>query len=189
TLAVRLLRPRRGGHLYLQRTSDGKEYLLPGAPAVLDTAALTAQEPRVSTRSAAHDAFGALFALPFERDQRAPAPLVAVRSDDARGAAPAPTWNTRRIVGWSLVATAAVAVSASAELFVSARALEGRSADGPGVLAQQRQVRSYDRLAFAAAGLGGLSALAGAAVLLWPSAPVRAEASPQALALRWVGRW
>jgi hypothetical protein len=186
SLAVRLLRPR-AGHLYLQRTSDGREYLLPDAPAVIDTAALTPREPRVGVRSAAHDAFGSLFALPFEREERLEAPAAAVRAEVRP--AEAPSWNARRIVGWSLIATAAVAVSASAELFVSARALESRIEDGAAAPAQQRQVRSYDRMAFGAAGLGGLTALAGAAVLLWPTAPVRAEASPQAVALRWVGRF
>ena len=49
--------------------------------------------------------------------------------------------------------------------------------------------RSYDRLAFTAAGAGGLCALAGAAVLLWPASPVQPTVSPHDLSLRWTSRF
>src|SRR6185295_11673366 len=110
-----------------------------------------------------------LFALPFEREPPLGAPLLRATPAEGSASAPAaaPAWSTRRIVGWSLVATAAVAVSASAELFVSARAAASRIGDSPPELSgtRRQQVRSYDRLAFGAAGVGGLAALAGAAVL------------------------
>jgi len=183
TLKVRLVRPR-SEYLYLQRTSDGKEYLLSGTPAVIDAAALTPRDPRVGVRSAAHDAFRSLFALPFEGPHRVEVAVGPARPD-ATAEAPVPSWNTRRVVGWSLIAAAAVAVSASAELFVSGRVVESGPADAP---VRQRE-RSYDRLAFGAAGVGGIAALAGAAVLLWPAAPVKASASADAVSLRWSGRF
>jgi hypothetical protein len=185
TTRVRLLRPR-AEHLYLQRTSDGKEYRLSGAPAVIDAAVLTPDEPRVGVRSAAHDAFRSLFALPFEGTRPVEVPAVGLaRAQTPAVEAPAPSWNTRRIVGWSLIAAAAVAVSASAELFVSGRAVES----GPAGASVRQRAASYDRLAFGAAGGGGLLALAGAAVLLWPSTPVQVSATADAVSLRWSGRF
>jgi hypothetical protein len=61
---VSLVRPG-AGRLYLRRNADGREIILPPEVAVLDTAELPLQEPRSSVRDAAHDAFTALFAMPF----------------------------------------------------------------------------------------------------------------------------
>jgi len=58
-----------------------------------------------------------------------------------------------------------------------------------GIAPVRQRERSYDRLAFGAAGVGGIAALAGAAVLLWPAAPVKASASADAVSLRWSGRF
>ena len=194
--AVRLLRPSNASYHYLQRTWDGREYLLPGAPAVVDTAGLEAREPHVAVRSAAHDAFAVLFALPFEGPSSDLGETA--RALAAQPLAPAELagshWGTRRIAGWSLILGAAMGAAVSAELFVSARALDsaagtpGRSAAEVGE-ANDRS-HGYFRSASLTAGVAGAAALAGAAVLLWPgSSPLQVAAARDGAQLAWHGHF
>src|SRR6185295_8048974 len=60
-----LLRPLSAGRLYLRRTSDDAEFVIPSSPQVVALADLSMQEPRMTTRGAANDAFQARFSLPF----------------------------------------------------------------------------------------------------------------------------
>jgi hypothetical protein len=197
-LPVHLVRLQNASHLYLQRTWDGREYLLPAVPAVLDTAALAAHEPHVAARSAANDAFTALFALPYDGPGEAgpaPASVMQAGSRPPPDAPSAPgTGSTRRIAGWTLIVTSAMAAAVSAELFVSARALES-AAVGPRRSAEEaaedrQRGRTYFRSASLVAGLAGVAALTGSAVLLWPeSSRVQAVATADGGLLAWHGRF
>jgi hypothetical protein len=196
-LAVHLVRPQNVSHLYLQRAWDGREYILPASPEVLDTAKLVAQEPHVGVRSAAHDAFAALFALSYDgpTPTRPPASQAGPRPPvDAVTSPGLPQGNTRRIAGWSLIFTSAMSAAVSAELFVSARALDS-AAVGPHRSAQEaaddnQRARSYFRSASLVAGFAGAVALTGAAVLLWPdSSHLKAVASSDGGLLAWRQRF
>jgi hypothetical protein len=191
SMTVRLLRPRAatGDHLYLQRVRDGREYVLPDGVAVLSTATLPTQDAHVASRSAAHDAFFGLFALPLEATgDRGPAAAAGLEAS----AAPAPVrWTGRRITGWTLVAGSALAAAVSAELLVSARALTSRPRDAAGanVASINDRRRTYDRWTLATAGLATAAAVAGVTVLLWPDAPLELQAGPHVAALSFHSRF
>ncbi|XXF76270.1 caspase family protein [Myxococcaceae bacterium GXIMD 01537] len=65
---VRLLRPAARGSLFLRRVADDREYPIPAGPEVVNLGALSAENPRVAMRGAAHEAFGQLFSLPFDAE-------------------------------------------------------------------------------------------------------------------------
>ncbi len=62
--AVRLYLPD-ADRLYLKRTSDSREFVLPAQGRTVELASLAAAPPRVGTRGAAHDAFSLTFSQPF----------------------------------------------------------------------------------------------------------------------------
>jgi hypothetical protein len=185
TLTARLIRPSEPTHLYLQRTGDQRAFLLPGSVAVLDTARLSPEDTHVGVRSAAHEAFSALFALPFDRAavaETAPPLLVELAE-----APPAPGMSARRTAGWGLLGAAALATAGGAAALLSARALHDeigpRTSQRDAVEINQR-VGARNRLAGAGFGIAGAAAFAGAALLLWPKGtPVSAAISDEGVLL------
>jgi hypothetical protein len=172
---VRLLRPGQGApRLYLRRTRDDREFVLPAASPVVTTTALTPQEPHVNVRSAAHEAFSAIFSLPFDQSSVD----EVLRRQEGLLAAPAerepPRLGARRTAGLVLLGVSGLAVAGGTWAHLSARSLRG-SIDGntsqDEVAALNRRIESRNDWALAAASAAGASAIAGALLLLWPDAP------------------
>jgi hypothetical protein len=170
--AVRLLRPA-GARLYLRRTRDDREFVLPADAGVLSTAALQAQEPHVVARSAAHEAFTALWSLPF--DARAVEEVLA-RPEGLleEPAEAAPPLGARRVAGLSLIGVGALAAAGGTWAYLSARSLRDDVAPGASqeaATSTNQRITTRNRLAVAGAGLAGAALLTGALLWLWPDSP------------------
>jgi len=172
---VRLLRPGTGARLYLRRTRDDREFVLPAGEGVLTTAALEAQEPHVNTRSAAHEAFSSLFSLPF--DERA-VDEVMVRQEgllveSAEAKAPL---GARRVTGLALLGVGALAAAGGTWSYLSARSLreEGPTSSMEAAADINKRIAARNRLTVAAAGVAGAAVLTGALLWLWPDSPAAA---------------
>jgi hypothetical protein len=178
---VRLLRPTTtAARMYLHRTRDGREFVLPSTEGVLSTATLVAQEPHVSVRSAAHEAFSAIFALPFDqssveevlsRHEGLLAAPVEAPPDEAQDGVGA---GGRRVLGLSLLGASALAAAGGTWALLSARSLRGEI--GPETTQLQvgdtnDRIRTRNTLGAAAFGLAGAAALGGLAAWLWPGEP------------------
>jgi hypothetical protein len=196
SLTVRLLRPPAAPRLYLRRTRDQREYVLrAAAPAVLRTSELVAEEARAGERGAAHEAFGVLFALPFDADAVAgvEAMPAAGLPGDAGGAAEGGAGRRRLAIG--LAGLSLVAASAGAGALLSARAQRDEiGPDTPQARAaeQNRGIAARKRVAGAALGVAGAVALGAATVLLWPDSPeppLVAGPASNGLMLGWQGRF
>ena len=190
SMAVRLLRPTDAHRLYLHRAKDHREFVLPGAAPVLSTASLSPQDSRVATRSAAHEAFSALFLLPLERTAvnalRAPAleayePAVAAAGD------------ARRAWGWTLVGVSGLAAAGGAWALLSAQSLRddiSPAASQASTDDANGQIRTRNTIGAAALGLAGAAGLVGVGLLLWPDAPpLTATASRDAMTVGWRGQF
>jgi hypothetical protein len=195
SLTVRLVRPPVAQRLYLQRTKDQREYVLSAAAgAVLNTSELRAEEPRVSVRSAAHEAFAVLFDLPFDTAALTgvvPPPLETLVTADP---APPPSSPRRPLtIAFGSISAAAVAVGAGALL--TARSLHDQIR--PDTTQREastlnERISTRNQIARVAFVVGGAAALAAALTALWPSAdapPVAASASADQLTLQWQGRF
>src|SRR6185295_5547006 len=126
-----LLRPLSAGRLYLRRTSDDSEFVIPSSPQVIALADLNVQEPRMKTRGAANDAFEALFALPFGqrvvdkfRFGAAFRQETNVADRDVGGS------HFRSYAGVTLVSIGALGAAAASYALVSAHVLERDASQG-----------------------------------------------------------
>ena len=186
SLPLRVIRPGQAPHLYLHRARDHREFVLQADAPVLRTSEMVAVEPHVSARSAAHEAFTALFALPFEQatvdavQAAGPPELPTVVETPDRGESLlARPW---RAVGAGLLVGAAAGVAAGTLNVLSARALRD-SVDRSNFPQKQvdetnQKIERNNRLARIAFGLAGAAAVGGALLLLWPEAPVNVGAAP-----------
>jgi len=171
---VQLLRPAGAApRLYLRRTRDDREFVLPAGDGAVSTAGLVAQEPHVTTRSAAHEAFSALFSLPFDEGA-----VTEVLSHPegllAEPAEPKPSLGARRVTGLSLLGLSALSAAGGTWAYLSARSLRDQIPPGASmeeVADTNRRIASRNRLAAAAAGVAGAAALSGLLLYLWPEAP------------------
>jgi hypothetical protein len=184
---VQILRPAGSApRLYLRRTRDDREFVLPAGTGVLTVAGLIAQEPHVATRSAAHEAFSALFSLPF--DESAVAEVLSHPEGLlAEPVEPSPPLGARRVTGLSLLGVSALAAAGGTWAYLSARSLRGQikaDASQEDVAAANSKISGRNRLATAAAGVAGAAALTGVLLWLWPEAPpVTAGVSTHAVTL------
>jgi hypothetical protein len=171
-----LLRPLSAGRLYLRRSSDDSEFVIPSTPQVVALADLSIQEPRMTTRGAANDAFQALFTLPFGQRvvdgfhlgpvlPEATTSGVAAKGDAGGGS------KFRSYAGVTLLSAGVIGAAASIYSLESAVALNrsvGDAGSGANVADVNDKVRS--RTLVGAVGLGAAGAAAGAGILLllWP---------------------
>jgi hypothetical protein len=126
-----LLRPFSAGRLYLRRTSDDSEFVIPSSPQVVALADLRVQEPRMRTRGAANDAFEALFALPFgqrvvEKFRFDP----SFRQDEALAEKDPGGSHVRSYAGATLISVGVLGAAAASYSLLSAQALQ-RKTSGP----------------------------------------------------------
>jgi hypothetical protein len=175
-----LLRPLSAGRLYLRRTSDDAEFVIPSTPEVVALADLTPQEARMRTRGAANDAFQALFALPFgprvvDSFRLDPTPVSSIEPRAAPVAGDKRGPSARTYVGVSLVSVGALGIAAAAYSLESAHALksdlEGGGASQADVAETNQKIRSRNLAGAIGFGAAGTALAAGALLLLWPEAP------------------
>jgi hypothetical protein len=168
---VELVHRRDAGTLFVRDLDDGTE-LEVDPDGVADLAKLPRTAIAVANRGAADAVFGAVFALPFDRETvdsfRYPAPAdVAIVVDPSRGA----RW--RRYFGWAALGTgAALGVAAGANAW-SAHSIRDSIPPGSSnavVVEQNDRIRTRNELALGLSIAAGLVAITGGALLYWPDA-------------------
>ncbi len=162
------VRPGPSAQAYLRRLDDESEFTLPPGDGPLRITEMTPEHPRVAARGALHESFSRIFSLPFDRasvDAYQPsAPPEPDRAD-------APAIPIRGIVGWSLIGLGA-AGAGMGSYFALRSASESKSPAGESqadVATRNFRVGDANLAATWSFVGGGVAAIAGAAVLLWPS--------------------
>ncbi len=163
-----LVRPPPSGRVFLRRVDDDTE-LVVDSPDPLDdvvrVADLTPEPPRTASRGAAHESFGQLFALPFDRraveEWREPPPPAPE--------APPPR-SIRRPLAYAALGAGALAIGAGVALSISANTIESNGASSSQLAAARRNEDISARTTAATAFYvgGGVAAAAGVVLLLWP---------------------
>ncbi len=196
--AVHVVRPSPDGTIYVRRADTDFELTLPSAPDVVSLADLESGRVSVAPRGAAHDAYGLLFSLPFDRGVVAsyvgPAPEAVLppedaQSDSARLAAAggdadadSSARRLRHAFGWSSVALGVVGAGVGGALSVSAVTVANatsRQESQADVAERNRRISAFNTGAVTSYLVGGAAMATGVALLLWPGAKhVRAAASP-----------
>lgn len=177
---VTLVRPRGSGRMYLERVADGKEYVIEPGPEVVATAGLSLVAPRAQARGAAHEAFSRMFELSFGRTDVARfgfgsfAPHDALAGPESR----APTWRT--YTGFGLLGLAgAGAILGGYGIYSAEHERNGVDARSSmrDVATRNDAIDTANTLTAVGFSVFGVAALSGAALLIWPDAPVRLDAS------------
>lgn len=166
-----LLRPLSAGKLYLRRTSDDAEFVIPSSPQVVALADLAMQEPRMTTRGAANDAFNSLFSLPFGQGvvdgfRLGPSVPEAMRSDVAK--ADASGTRTRSYAGVTLLTAGVIGAAASIYSLESAVALKSSLAADASAADTNDKVRSRSLIGGIGLAASGTAVAAGLLLVLWP---------------------
>jgi len=175
--ALSVLLPSGGRGLYLKRTSDEQEFVIPESPDVIDLADLSPQPPRLVSRGPADFAFNLIFSLPFDEQavaeyQRRPAPadvdVVATTT------APMPTWRKATTTAAFSVAIASgiVAIGFSADAQRLSQQAHSSSISQSQTAALNDRMASRRRIAEISAGVAGAAALAGAWLVFGPRTSV-----------------
>lgn len=161
--------------LFLRRTDDDRELAIPQAEDVVAIGDLTPRDERVASRGAAHEAFGKLFALPFDRnvvESWTPPREEEAGADAPSVASPAiAPLSTRRIAG--LATMGGGLLVAGAGVFLSISATDAKSDLAPNA-SQSVVADTNDRIATrnTAAGVayavGGAAIVTGALLFFWP---------------------
>jgi hypothetical protein len=187
-LDVRLMKPADAPRVYLHRTRDHREFVLEKKEPVVSIAGLRAEDPRVSDRSAAHEAFTALFALPFR-----PSDVTAVgpfRADADLATGEGGELGPGRRWGLVLLGASAAAAAGGGWALLSAQSLRRSitpATEQQTVVERNAAISRRNWMAGGAFGAAGAAAAAGAVLLLWPSppAPVTVAVSPVGWAVQW----
>jgi hypothetical protein len=180
---VRLLRPPPGGAEYLRRLDDDAEFALPTDRDAIALADVTASEPRVRARGAAHEAFTLVFSLPFDAAvvdaYQEPLERALDPAPDVPQSA-APRASLRRRLGWAGLGLGVAGVGTGAILSIlSANAAAGSAATDSEASAAKRntQVKTDNVGAAVGYSAGAAFAVTGLALLLWPDAPRAVQVS------------
>jgi hypothetical protein len=188
---VHLVRPSGQGALYLRRVADGAERLVPRADGVVQLDQLPVTPARSAGRGAAHEAFGKLFAMPFDaaavlawqRDQadleaRAERQAAARADRDGRE-------GLRRVAGWTAIAVGGAAALAGGAVEWSAYNLKNgvpAGEDQRAAVARNDRIDTRNRAAIGLSIAGGAAIATGMLLLLWPRHPDPAFDADVALA-------
>jgi hypothetical protein len=170
-----VVRPASSSQLYFVR-SDGKEYVLPNAD-VVQIAALEPQEPRVSSRGAAHEAFERVFSLPFDRRVESRYSFdasTATLEPAIYGEASAPRSRGRRTAMWLAYGLSAASVAAGG--YATYRAREVRNSARAGepqeeISSRNDRISRLNTTAGVLYGLAGGALVTGTILMLWPDSP------------------
>jgi len=176
-----LLKPRTGGKLYLRRTSDETEVVVPLTPSVVALVELVIQDGRIAHRGAANDAFESLFKLPFGQrvvDSFEFRSVELPPEHDVASRQPSGGPKLRTVAGFSLLGLGALSAGFGTYSLMQGNAYRNEvssHADGPA--ANQRINDSNVRAAVGFTVAGGAAA-AGILLLLWPEERVNVEIDP-----------
>jgi hypothetical protein len=177
-----LLKPRADGRLYLRRTSDDVEVVIPLTPSVVSVAELEPQQARIAQRGAANDAFESLFRLPFGQDAVDGFRLRAFEAPRDAGVAEEPQGpSVRAVTGISLLGAGALGAGFGVYSFVQAK--EQRSGLAAGAsqaeIAQvNERIERHNLGAALGFSIGGAAAASGLVLLLWPDEPLLVQVDP-----------
>ncbi len=184
---AQIVRGAPNGTEYVRRVDDDKEFVIPADRPVVSIDELTAEDPRVASRGAAHEAFNLVFTLPFSIDDVAayqePAPVwIGPQSDADSGTSAKSGLPARKIAGWSALGVGAVGLGLGVTF--SVRAANENAASTPqdsqrGAAARNERIKDNNLAAALSYVGGGAFAVTGLVLLLWPDAP-RVTASPTA---------
>ncbi|MBI5547984.1 MAG: caspase family protein [Deltaproteobacteria bacterium] len=168
---LKLLRPMTSGAaLYLRRLPDEREFAIAGSEEVVALAALSAQEPRVHERGAAHDSYQRLFELPFDLSvvQAFSMPAAGVElSAPVEDRSLAPT-RIAAIVAYGVGAGLAGGGVVSYLLTRSERERAQASDAQRDVSARNQRIDSGNRATIALLSVAGAVVATGTVLLLWP---------------------
>jgi hypothetical protein len=176
---VHLVRPPGQGVLYLRRLADGAERVVPRTDGAVAMDQLPVAPPRSVARGAAHEAFGKLFALPFDAEavvawQRERVQVEARAEASALARATGQRHEaTRRVGGWTALAVGGAALVAAGGFEVAAFRLRSDAPKGEdqraGVMRNER-IDARNDVALGLSVLGAAAIATGAMFLLWPRA-------------------
>jgi len=176
--ALSVLLPSGGRGLYLRRTSDEQEFVIPDSPNVIDLADLSPQPPRLVSRGPADFAFNLIFSLPFDEEavadyQHRPAPTADVEIA-ASNPAPLPLWRkAAHTAAFSLaIASGIAAVGFLADSEVARQHSYDRNISSQYTQSLTNRATSSRHLAEISAGVAGAAALAGAWLVFGPRTTV-----------------
>jgi hypothetical protein len=175
--ALSVLLPSGGRGLYLRRTSDEQEFVIPTSPDVIDLADLSPQPPRLVSRGPADFAFNLIFSLPFDEQavaeyQRRPAPADIEVA--ATSTAPMPTWrkSTSTAAFSVAIASGIVAIGFAADAQRLSQQARSSSISQSETASLNDRMASRRRIAEISAGMAGAAALAGAWLVFGPRTSV-----------------
>ncbi len=178
-----LLKPRTGGKLYLRRTSDETEVVIPLTSAVVAVGELVPEEARIAQRGAANDAFESLFKLPFGQgvvdsfqfQSSAPPP----EADVARAEPGGPSLRT--VTGFGLLGLGALSAGFGAYSLVQGQEYRSElaaSASQTEVAAANDRIRDSNLRTTVGFSVAGGAVASGLLLLLWPDDSVSVEVDP-----------
>jgi hypothetical protein len=186
-----ILRPAASGRLFVRRTSDKMEFVLPAVPGPLAFASLVGEKSTTAERGPINLAFDALFAMPFDEKaveqvdfSEVDAELALDRDQPA---------NARRTLAWVCAGAAVAGIGASALVLLSAKSL--RDGIGPAtsdldVAERNAVIRKRNYLAGGLMAFGAATAVT-AGWLFWTSRDTHLAPAllPDTLGVAWSGRF
>ncbi len=157
-----VLMPSGGRGLYLRRTSDEQEFVIPPSPDVVDLADLSPQPPRLVSRGPADYAFNLIFSLPFDDQAVADyAHRPALADASAESDAARPFWS--KAAGSAAFGVAVASSMAALSLTLNAQQLSDQAHKG--TISQSETAALNDRMASRRHWAEASFAVAGAAAL------------------------
>ncbi|MBX3234087.1 MAG: hypothetical protein KIT84_06490 [Labilithrix sp.] len=176
-----LVRPAPNGRAYLRRVDDDNELVIESRPDVVSVADLVVAAPRVASRGAAHESFNAIFTLPFDKDVVAAYPVVECAETtpmpayvDKTQLSPRASWRTPAGVVMGVFGAAFVASGVYLSINTANQYERGLQENSQGTIQTwNRDIRDKERIAAAFYVGGGLTLVASAAILFWPSREIK----------------
>jgi hypothetical protein len=186
--AVSLIRPVGTGVLYLRRSDDQEEFVIPPSDAPVELASLEPTTPRARARGAAHDAFSVIFALPFDAEVEShyvfhalPDPYVETLADRRL--------RLRHRLGWGAIGLGGASLISGIALTLSANSLRDANASQQDIAANNHQIEIRNIAAGVLYGVAGATALTGVLLLVLQHrhVPVSAFVGPNGGTLGYAG--
>jgi hypothetical protein len=181
--SVSLLRPAPNGPVFVRRTGDDAEFVVPLSPEVVSIADIEPSPARVASRGAAHEAYNLLFSLPFDRDAVDAYRPPLERAPEQTGQASDAANHRRRLLGWGALGLGGIGAGLGIALDVAALAVSGGTSpsESQRVVAQRNgRIDALNTAAGVSYVAGGAAAATGLVLLLWPDSHLQVTASSSA---------
>jgi hypothetical protein len=177
---VQIVRGAPTGTEYVRRLDDDREFVIPADRPVVSLDELTAEDPRVASRGAAHEAFNLVFSLPFSNanveafEDPANAWFAPARPDADVPPLQKRWLSTRRMVGFGTLGIGAIGLGIGVTF--SVRAANESAASTPldsqrGAAARNDRIKANNLGAALSYVGGGAAVVTGLLLVLWPEAP------------------